>query len=444
MNHKKLSWLPWAVSIIIFISLLAALLYSRDLLPANRMLPTIFGLSAFSLVLTEVLLSLRPKFLERQIGLSAIYKIHGMTAFVLVAASIIHAAMIEATKGGETALTIASFTGSLSMLLLIVILLTGMFILSGSYIRKFPFLKRLKIHTIKREAGLWIHRLARIAVPVIFVHMVLIDYVRSNTSLCILLGVYVTMTMVAVAVSYVSRKRLPRYKLHNCKQLNEKVFELEFRQENSDIMTYNPGQFVFIRFLISQVSNESHPFSISSALAHDNNSIKVMIKKSGDYTSTMNLLKKDDVAILEGPYGNFMDKRVYIANNPLVMLAGGIGITPMLSILRSQRIRQPTRRIVLVWALTQKNELMLVDELQSIQKINPNFSYQITFDQEHVETFNYGRISNEYLHRIRVSTLYNKADFYICGPPPMMNAVKSILLDNHVEPESIHTEDFSF
>lgn len=148
MNQKKVRLLPFMTAIIIFASLLAALLSQRELLPGNRIASITFGLFAFSLMLTQVLISLRPKFMERKIGLSAIYEIHGKLALILVLASIIHAVIIEVTKVGNAALTIASFSGSMSMLLLILITLTGMLVLSSSYINKYPFFKRLKIHTI--------------------------------------------------------------------------------------------------------------------------------------------------------------------------------------------------------------------------------------------------------------------------------------------------------
>jgi len=443
MKQKKLSFLPFAAVIIIFASLLAALLSQREALPGNRIISLSFGLLAFSVVLTQVLISLRPKFLERKIGLPAIYKTHGKLAFGLILASIVHAAIMEVTKGNETALTTAGLSGSLSLLLLLLISLTGMFVLSSSYISKFPFVKRLKIHTLKRETGLWIHRLSKLAVLVIFAHMMLTEYIRANPVLFALSILYVALVMGAVLTTRVARQRLPKYVLQNCVQTNEKVFELEFMLPKGTIMSYQAGQFVFIRFLVSDVPDESHPFSISSAPTQGG-SIKVLIKNCGDYTSTMKLLKKGDIATLEGPYGNFADERIANANTPLVMLAGGIGITPILSILRSQMVTQPTRRIVLVWALSQKNDLLMIDELQNMQQANPNFSYHITLSSEQVEDFDYGRISQDYLQRIKVNTLYSEADFYICGPPPMMSVVKSIILDNQVKPENIHVEEFSF
>ena len=251
-------------------------------------------------------------------------------------------------------------------------------------------------------------------------------------------------SMGAVVASHVHRKHLPKFVLHNSTQINEKVFELEFAQPKNTIMSYKSGQFVFVRFLASEVPDESHPFSISSAPIQGDSLIKIMVKNSGDYTSTIKLLKKGDIAALEGPYGNFMDERTALANTPLVMLAGGIGITPMLSVLRSQMATHPFRKIMLVWTLSFKSDLLMIDELQNMQHTNPNFSYHITFTNELVEAFDYGRISRDYLQCIKVNTLYSEADFFICGPRPMMSAVKSILLDNLVKPDNIHIEEFSF
>jgi len=64
--------------------------------------------------------------------------------------------------------------------------------------------------------------------------------------------------------------------------------------------------------------------------------------------------------------------------------------------------------------------------------------------KEHVEPFDFGQITQEYLQRIGVETLYKEADFFICGPAPMMDSMKAILNNNKVAPDKIHIEEFSF
>jgi ferredoxin-NADP reductase len=75
---------------------------------------------------------------------------------------------------------------------------------------------------------------------------------------------------------------------------------------------------------------------------------------------------------------------------------------------------------------------------------NDHFSYHITFEKEHVSSFDYGRITQEYLQGIGVDALYHEADFFICGPAPMMASMKKILRDRQVAPKKIHIEEFSF
>ena len=169
-----------------------------------------------------------------------------------------------------------------------------------------------------------------------------------------------------------------------------------------------------------------------------------MIKNSGDYTSQINKLKTGDIATLEGPYGNFIDSKTVDANNPIVMLAGGIGITPILSILRSQIEKKVSRKMILVWGLTSKKDLLLLKELQYLKKKNSNFSYYITFSNEIVDSFEHDQITKEYLKSIGVDKLYHDADFFICGPPLMMDAMKNILRDKEVPTKNVHIEEFSF
>lgn len=439
---KKSSFL--LVGLFIYLSLLGLFLVNDQLIPEGQQLPVALGLLAFSLALTEVFIALRPKKLEKKIGLPSMYFVHGILAFVLLLVAFAHAGSELNAQKSFTVAPTADPAGFVAMLLFIMVTLTGVFILSSTFVKESPFLKRLKTTTFKREAGLWVHRLSVLAVIAIFAHMMSIDFVRSNGALSIVSGLYVVLAVGGYIGSKVAKRQLPKYVLQSSSQQNPSVFGLEFEPQTGTLMPYEPGQYVFVRFLESDLPKESHPFSISSAPESHSSTLQVMIKNSGDYTSQINKLKIGDIATLDGPYGNFMDSDTATADTPLVMLAGGIGITPIISALRSQIEKQPSRRMILVWGLTSQNDLLLLDELQQMKQKNDNFSYHIIFSREPVDSFDHGRISEEYLQNIGVDALYPEADFFICGPAPMMSSMKKILTDNQVPQIKIHIEEFSF
>lgn len=432
------------ITAFIFATLLAALFLGSNPLPAGQPIPISLGLLAFSLALTEVFISLRAKKMERNIGLPLAYSVHGIMAIVLMIAAFMHMnGEINAQKR-FAALPFAGLAGFLAIALLALATLTGVFVLSNMFTSKSKFLTRIKNSILKREIALWVHRLSVLAIVVIFIHMLAVGFIRSNLLLCLLAGLYVVLAVAGYVASKINNKMLPRYVLINCTQQNTTVYQLEFEPQKTAIMPYYAGQYVFVRFIKSDVPKESHPFSIVSSPAPGNSTLKIMIKNSGDYTSIINKVKKGDIATLEGPYGNFIDEKTANANMPMVMLAGGIGITPILSILKNQAKVGTTRKIILVWGLTSKADLLNTEELEKIKEQNLNFSYSITFSKDTVPNFAKGQITQELLHQAGVSALYAEADFFICGPTAMISSMNSILKNNRVKKEKIHIEKFSF
>jgi predicted ferric reductase len=437
-------WLFPLIALFIYGTLLGAFLLNKPLLPAGQQLPIALGLLVFTLALTEIFIALRPKKLERMIGLPLMYSIHGVMAIVLIIAAIAHIGSELMQQKDFAVMPSVTPTGIMAMTLLVLTTLTGVFILSNAFTKNSRVMKRLKGRILKRETGLWVHRLSILAVLVIFVHMMSVEFVRSNAILSVLSSLYVLLAVVGYIGSNVAKKLLPRYVLQSNTQLNPSVFALEFKPQKGALMCYQSGQYVFARFLNSELPKESHPFSISSSPKSSSATLQLIIKNSGDYTSQINKLKSGDIATLEGPYGSFLDEITSTSNTPIVLLAGGIGITPILSILRSQIEISTSRNMVLVWGLNSQNDLLLLHELEQMKQQNAHFSFFITFSNEHVDTFDYGRITQEYLQRVGVDKLYPKADFFICGPAPMMDSMKKILEDNRVPPNKIHIEEFSF
>lgn len=426
----------------VFATLLGALL-TRPF-SANQIFPVGIGLLVFSLMITEIIIALRLKCFERKLGLPLMYSIHGSMAIILFVAAVIH--IILKMEGNFFALewSMVSLTGKIGFFFLLLTMVTGMLVLSNTYIGKLRGSSLFKEVKFNREAGLWLHRLSVLAVLAIFGHMLSFRFVRSNTLLLVLTALYVLIAVGGYLAVNVSKRNLPKYILRNCIKHNSKVYELEFEPQNGKIMEYTEGQFVFVKFVNSELPPESHPFSLVSAPSAASRSLKIMVKKVGDYTGLFDSLKAGDTATLEGPYGNFIDAATAAGNNPLVFMAGGIGITPLLSILRKQMETDWPRKLVLIWGLTGKEDLLLLDELQDMQRSNGNFTYHITLSKEKAEPFAFGQISQEYLQQTGVSSLYAEADFFLCGPAAMMSALKKILVFNKVPAHKIHAEEFTF
>lgn len=441
---KMNNWLFPLIAVIIFATLFGVMLAGTPGLPLKTIASFGAGLLAFSLMLTQVFIALRPKFIERKKGLPGMYHIHAWIGLVLVLVVVLH--VISRFNGfrGIGAMSVASRLGFLGVTFLAVTVTTGIFALSNTFIKNSRTLMRWKDKVFKREISLWLHRMALLAVITIDLHVTNAVFFADNPTFKILINVYTAVAIGAYLISKIRQASLPRYNLKRVTQLTPTIYELDFQPMDRELMKYQPGQYVFVRFVDSAMPRESHPFSISSAPTTDRDSLQVMVKNSGDYTSRLDRLNPGDQATLAGPYGNFTSDNVAQPDTPLVMLAGGIGLTPIISIIRDEMANNSTRRIELIWALAREQDLMLLAELEAMKKQQPNFDFHLIFSREEVAHYAHGHVSAEFLQTIGVNEIYGTAEFFICGPPPMMKAVKQLLQANNVDEDKIHIEVFAF
>jgi predicted ferric reductase len=120
-----------------------------------------------------------------------------------------------------------------------------------------------------------------------------------------------------------------------------------------------------IRLHGSSVSAEEHPFSIASSPSPDGR-ISLTIKEIGDFTSTVGSIKPGDEAVVHGPFGR-ISHVFHSIDDDLVFVAAGIGITPLMSMLRYMRDRRDSRRVMLFYANRGTVDIAFRSELESIE-----------------------------------------------------------------------------
>ncbi|MCX6721796.1 MAG: FAD-binding oxidoreductase, partial [Candidatus Staskawiczbacteria bacterium] len=213
------------------------------------------------------------------------------------------------------------------------------------------------------------------------------------------------------------------YTVSNVKALPDKIWEIEFKPKNRTV-DFIPGQFAFIKLYSKELSSEPHPFSFSSAPGEP---LKIAIKELGDYTNKINSLKVGDLAKVEGPFGSFNFKN--FDNKHQVWIAGGIGITPFLSMLRSLNNTDQDYKIDLYYSVKDSGCLAFKEEIEEIAKKFKNLN--IIF-----------WISKEKGFLTANSMNAENSDILICGPGPMMSALKKQFLDKGIKKNKIHAEEF--
>jgi len=295
---------------------------------------------------------------------------------------------------------------------------------------------------------LWVHRItALMAIIGTYLQNVYIPFLRANTPYMVLLTFYTVATLGYYAYWKLKIFRSPKHRVTKIYKETPLQWVVEFEPVNGEVVEYTAGDYFFIRFKNADITGEAHPFSASSAKTNRyNNSIEFMIKEAGDWTRALENIEEGDIATLEGPYGDFFPEPVRESEEteiPFVLLAGGIGIPPTLSVLRHEMEKGSQREMYLVWGLAYEEDTFLVDELEEMKKINPNFKYHLIYSNEEVEGFPFGFITNEFLEEVGADK-YRDGHFFVCGPEPMLDASRKLLATGNVSDEQIHLDDFGF
>lgn len=191
---------------------------------------------------------------------------------------------------------------------------------------------------------------------------------------------------------------------------------------------FTPGQAAEISINRQGWQEEKRPFTFTCLPEDDylEFTIKTYPERKG-VTNALLQLKKDDTLILHDVFGaiTYKDEGVFIA--------GGAGVTPFISIFRYLHKKNKIGNNVLVFANKTKADIIIENEL----RIMLGNSFVNILSREKAPGYFYGRIDEEFLK----STIADfRCNFYVCGPPPMMDAVLPMLSKMGVEGDALTIE----
>jgi predicted ferric reductase len=197
-------------------------------------------------------------------------------------------------------------------------------------------------------------------------------------------------------------------------------------------MKFIPGQFAFLSFQNSAIANEHHPFSIASGPKDE--FLRFCVKIVGDYTQSLRDLKKGDSVKVFGPYGRFSE-RLAFSKKDAVFIAGGIGVTPFLSLIRDISEKGKERKTFFFYCVKDENEAYYHNEIQNLLASPADTSYFFHTSKEK------GRITAKSILE-KVGNLKDK-EIFLCGPPLMMDDLRNQFLSLGVRNNDILLEDFN-
>lgn len=288
---------------------------------------------------------------------------------------------------------------------------------------------------IRHQAWIQIHRYFGWLIPLFFIHGLL---ARGQIVKIPLLFLYIALLGVCSFSAFLYRsvfwKRFVKrytYEIAERNSLNNSIAEIVLRPKGIS-MHFTEGQFAYVSFEADGIDAEPHPFSFSNA--HNGPYIRFMIKSLGDDTRRFQSLQKGTKVYLEGPYGRFNYRTV--ANRKQVWVAGGIGITPFLSMARSFT-GNDSYDIHFFYGTDSLEESVFLGEFIDVTRRLPE-SFKTSVVAKNISGFVTIELLKNSLDNL------SSYDFFICGPPIMMKTLTHDLINSGVNPEMIHSEQFTF
>jgi predicted ferric reductase len=202
-------------------------------------------------------------------------------------------------------------------------------------------------------------------------------------------------------------------------------------------MKFHPGQFAWLK-LKTPFSLDEHPFSFSSS-ATERARVEFGVKAVGDFTRALGDLPKGTEAYLDGPHGAFSIDRSPAAG--YVFMAGGIGVTPFLSCLRTMAARGDRRPVTMFYAVKDWEDATYREALTELEQAMDLELIVVVEEPPEGWEGESGMIDDALLER-RLPKDELDREILICGPPPMIEAVEDALRRLKVPEARVHSERF--
>lgn len=222
---------------------------------------------------------------------------------------------------------------------------------------------------------------------------------------------------------------------------NVKSFRLTDPRDGMLPFTYLPGQFLTVTVAPAGSSVKRSYTIASSPTQRAFCEVTVKREEQGTVSGFLHdRVKEGDTLQISAPSGRFTFTGEEASS--VVLIAGGVGVTPVMSAIRYLTGRSWSGDIFFFYAVRGEADVIFREELEYLQRRYPNLHVVIVAEQVESPTWRYatGRITRKLLEASVPEIASRRV--HICGPPPMMDAVKSLLADLGVPAGQVRTEIF--
>jgi predicted ferric reductase len=386
------------------------------------------GLFGALLMAFQLLLVARLPWLDRRIGMDRLTSWHRWTGFSVLWVLLAHAVFITFGYAESSSLDPVNQLIDLAETIegvLRAIVALGIIIVIGVVSARFAR-RRLAYETWH-----FIHLYTYVAVVLAFTHQVAVgtSFTSSSAATAYWYGVW----GVALGAVFVGRLVLPlwrnwrhQFRVAAVVPESHNVVSIYVTGRDLDRLPARAGQFFLWRFLTKDRWWQANPFSLSAA--PDGTQLRLTAKAAGDGSAALRHLKVGTRVFAEGPYGAFT--ALHRTRPEAVLIAGGVGVTPIRALLEELH-----GHAVVIYRVASDQDAVLYGELVELAHAKGAELHLVT-----------GPATPDKLAPAELSRLVpdiTDRDVFLCGPPPMMNAVIGSLRELGVPKQQVHFERFS-
>jgi len=396
-----------------------------------------FALTGFAVMVLQVVLAARVKWVERPFGLNLTFPFHRRMGVFAALLLLTHPFLMVLGGGGWKLLlgdnTWYIWVGRVALVFLLVNVSLSVW--------RIP----LGLTFEKWRLG---HDISGPAILVLgFVHS---QYASVDFSLVSMQVLWAAFLALAVVLFGHHRFYTPwalrqaPYRVVDVRQEAKDVWTLKFAPPPGKArFDFLPGQFQFVTLLRGRgLPEEEHHFTISSSPL-DTGFHTSTIKASGDFTATIGQTRPGDLAVIQAPFGRF-SYLFHPEAQDLVFIAGGIGITPLMSNLRHLRDVQAQKRVLLIYANKTEDDIVFREELAQLEAGSRPEVKVIHILSRAGEAW---KGEGGRLDRAKIKALCGErlgtGLFFLCSPPAMTENLYRILRGLGVPDARISFEYFS-
>jgi predicted ferric reductase len=249
-------------------------------------------------------------------------------------------------------------------------------------------------------------------------------------------GAVYSVVQVRVVRPYRMKKR--SYTLTEVRKERDGAATLVVEADGHEGMKLKAGQFAWMTVGDSPYSLQQNPFSFTSSESSSER-LAFTAKPAGDFTGTWREMAPGQSVFLDGPYGAFTLKDR--SGRGAVFFAGGVGITPIISMLRTLAERKDSRPCLLFYGSKTWEDILFREEVEDLtESLDLRVIHVLSDPAEKWDGYT-GFLTHDILERELPEDLA-KYDYYICGPEPMMNLVERELAVKPIPLRQISSERF--